>query len=336
MVVGEKPIFNIEETSSKHAIKSEDIEVAAVKSVQDVVAMQVGVVKSDDQIHIRGGRSYETAYVIDGISVQDPLAGTGFGAQLPPGSIQEAEVITGGYNAEYGQATSGVINLTTKDGGDKYSGSLTHKQDHFGFNDNTRSNFKTDIYDFSLSGPEPITTTLLPAIGLKVPGSISFFVNGNINLTDGYTRWVEKINSDGLPDGWEVEAPGGLKSSMGFGKLTWKITPTIKLAYAASYSLAVNQNTQSIQTTLEYVEPQPGYQYLFQNIPDSANTFAQLNIQQSLVLLRTRTNPPANRARSHVPPESLPNLRHALRSRTTPDRGLLDEKHAHSPRHHLP
>ena len=302
VIVGEKPIFNIEETSSKHNIKSEDIEVAAVKSVQDVVAMQVGVVESDDQIHIRGGRAYETAYVIDGISVQDPLAGTGFGAQLPPGSIEEAEVITGGYNAEYGQATSGVINLTTKDGGDKYSGSLTHKQDHFGFNDNTRSNFNTDIYDFSLSGPEPITTTLLPAIGVKVPGSLSFFVNGNANLTDGYTRWVQKINSDGLPDGWQVEAPGGLRSSlisqsdlmprrsnnwMGFGKLTWKIAPTIKLAYAASYSLAVNQNTQSIQTTLEYQEPQPGYQYLFQYIPDSANTFAQLNIQQSIVLTHT-------------------------------------------------
>lgn len=302
IVVGEKPLFNIDETASKRTIRSEDLEVAAVKTVQDVVAMQVGVVQSDDQIHIRGGRSYETAYVIDGISVQDPLAGTGFGIQLPPGAIQEAEVITGGYNAEYGQATSGVVNLTTKEGGDKYSGAVTHKQDHYGLNNNGLSNFNTDIYDFSLGGPEPLTTHLLPALGLHIPGSLSFFANGNINLTDGYTRWTEVISPDGYPIGWQLNAPHGLKSSLvnnpglsprrsnnwsGFGKLTWKITPTIKLSYAATYSLAVNQNTQSIQTTLEFQEPQPGYQYLFQHIPDSANTFAQLNIQQSLILTHT-------------------------------------------------
>lgn len=302
VVIGEKPLFNIEETSSKRSMRSEDLKVAAIQNVQDAVAQQVGVVKSDDQIHIRGGRSYETAFIIDGISVQDPLAGTGFGVQLPPGAIQEAEVITGGYNAEFGQATSGVVNLTTKDGSDTYSGALVHKQDHYGLNNDSRSNFKTDIYDFSLSGPEPVTSYVLPAVGLRVPGSISFFANGNVNLSDGYTRWVEKINSGGIPVGWEVKAPHGLKSSLvheswfsprrsnnwsGFGKLTWKITPTMKLSYGVTYSLAINQNTQSIQTTLEYVEPQPGYQYLFQNIPDSANTFTQVNIQQSLILTHT-------------------------------------------------
>jgi len=306
-VIGERPLFNIEETSSKRSIKSEDLEVAAVKTVEDVVAMQVGVVKSDDQIHIRGGRSYETAYIVDGISVQDPLAGTGFGVQLPPGAIQEAEVITGGYNAEYGQATSGVVNLTTKEGSDSYSGSVTHKQDHLGLNDYERSNFKTDIYDFSLSGPEPITKYVLPFLGLEIPGSVSFFTNGNINLTDGYTRWVEKINTDGLPYGWEIKAPRGLHSELlkeaklddnffaprrsnvwsWFGKLTWKITPTVKLAFATTYSLSINQNTQSIQTTLDYQEPKPGYQYEFQNIPDSANTFAQYNFQRSLIFTHT-------------------------------------------------
>lgn len=301
-VVGAKPLFDIEQTSSSRTSNSKELTAAAVQNVQDVVALQVGVVKSDDQIHIRGGRSYETAYIVDGISVQDPLAGTGFGVQLPPGAIKEAEVITGGYNAEYGQATSGVVNLTTKEGQETYTGSLTHKQDHYGLNDNTRSNFNSDIYNFSLGGPEPITSYILPALGLEIPGKITFFTNADVNLTDGYTRWVETIGPDGLPTEWEIKAPGGLKSSLidqswlsprrsnnwsSFSKLTWKITPTIKLSYAATYSVAINQNSQSIQTTLEYVEPQPGYQYLFQNIPDNANTFAQINIQHSLILTHT-------------------------------------------------
>lgn len=302
VVVGEKPLFNIEQTSSSRTASSNDIMAAAVQNVQDVVALQVGVVKSDDQIHIRGGRSYEAAYIVDGISVQDPLAGTGFGMQLPPGAIKEAEVITGGYNPEYGQATSGVVSLTTKEGQETYSGSVTHKQDHFGVNDNSLSNFNSDAHNFSIGGPEPITTYILPALDIQIPGKITFFANGDINLSDGYTRWVEKISPDGLPIGWEVKAPGGLKSSIidqawlsprrsnnwsTFAKLTWKITPIIKLSYAATYSLAINQNSQSIQTTLEYVEPQPGYQFLFQNIPDNANTFAQMNIQHSLMLTHT-------------------------------------------------
>ncbi|MGB2867924.1 MAG: carboxypeptidase-like regulatory domain-containing protein, partial [Bacteroidota bacterium] len=302
VVVGEKPMFDIEETSSKRSLQAEDLRAAAVQNVQDVMALQVGVVKSDDQIHIRGGRSYETAFMVDGISVQDPLSGTGFGLSLPPGAVQEVEVITGGYNAEYGQATSGVVNFTTREGAEKYSGSLVHKQDHLGFNNDDRSNAKTDIYEFSLGGPEPITSYVLPGLGVEVPGKMSFFTNVNVNLSDTYTRWVEKTNTLGQPEGYELKVPGGLYSSIFHGsqfaprrsnnwsslsKLTWKITPTTKLAYSFTGSVSINQNTQTIQTTLEHQEPQPGYQYLFQSIPDSANTFTQINTQHALIWTHT-------------------------------------------------
>ena len=86
------------------------------------------------------------------------MAGSGFGLQLSPSAIQEVEVITGGYNAEYGQATSGIVNITTREGSDRYSGSIGYKTDRFGFNTDSRSNWNTDICDLNLSGPEPITT----------------------------------------------------------------------------------------------------------------------------------------------------------------------------------
>jgi outer membrane receptor protein involved in Fe transport len=302
VIIGEKPLFNIEETASRRSLKSEDLTAAAVQNISDVVAMQVGVVKSDDQIHIRGGRSYEASVLVDGIPIQDPLAGTGFGLNLPPGAIQEVEVITGGYNAEYGQATSGVVSFTTKEGSDTYSGTIAHKRDHLGFNAQSRSNFNTDILEVSLGGPEPLTSTLLPALGVSLPGKISFFVNANMHLTDGYTRWVEKTNELGQPAGYILKTPGGLTSDLlhtsslsprrsnnwsSLAKLTWKLTPTIKLSYTNSYSLAINQNTQTIQTTLERAEPQPGYQFYFQNIPDSANTFTQINIQHAFQMTHT-------------------------------------------------
>lgn len=302
VIVGEKPLFSIEETQSRRSVSSEDIKVAAIQSVKDVVAMQTGVVQSDNEVHIRGGRTYENAYLLDGISVQDQLAGTGFGLQLAPGAIQEVEVITGGYNAEYGQATSGVVNITTKEGSSKYAGSLGYKRDNVGINRNSRSNFNTDIYEASLSGPEPFTSYILPLVRVKVPGSVSFFGTFYGNFTDGYTRWIETI-VNGRPVGYEVSVPDQLRSSLFDGssslsprrsnnwswltKVTWKPSATFKLSYNYSNSITVDQNSQTVQATLERVEPNPGYQYEFQSIPDSSNTFTQRNIQHSLSLTHT-------------------------------------------------
>jgi outer membrane receptor protein involved in Fe transport len=301
VIIGEKPLFNIEETGSRRSITSDEIQMAVVKDVRDVVSLQTGVVQSDNEIHIRGGRSYENAYMIDGISVQDPLAGRGFGLQIAPQAIAEVEVLTGGYNAEYGQATSGVVNITTKEGSKNFSGSVGYKRDHFGFNNNSVSNSNTDIYEFNLSGPEPITTFLLPLTGLSIPGNVSFFTNFYANLTDGYTRWVENIVS-GEPSGYVMLAPKGLYSSIFYGtrfaprrsnsysglaKLTWRPEATIKLGYTFSQSIQIDQNSQTVQATLDRVEPNPGYQFSFQKIPDSANTYTQLNQQHSLSLTHT-------------------------------------------------
>jgi len=304
VVIGEKPLFDIEETASRRSIEQADIQAAALQNVQSIVSLQPGVVFADNEVHIRGGRQHENAYLLDGISVQDPLAGTGFGLQLSPASIQEVEVITGGYNAEYGQATSGIVNITTRDGGDRYSGTVSYKRDHFGLNDDSRSDWNTDIYDVTLSGPEPITMSLLPTLGVQLPGELTFFGTLYANLNDGYTRWVETVGGDNKPSGYEVQAPRGLLSSIYGGrryaprrsnnyswltKLTYKPT-TMKLAYGYSQSVVIDQNTQVIQATLERVEPNPGYQYLFQFIPDSANTFTQLSIQHSLSWTHTLSN----------------------------------------------
>jgi outer membrane receptor protein involved in Fe transport len=307
VVVGEKPLFDIEETATRRNVGQADIQAAAVQSVQAIVGLQTGVVMADNEIHIRGGRTHENAYLLDGISVQDPLAGTGFGLQLSPASIQEVEVITGGYNAEFGQATSGIVNITTREGADRYSGALSYTSDHLG-NPQTRSNWNTDIFDANLSGPEPLTEYLLPALGLPVPGHISFFGTFYGNISDGYTRWVEVLGADNRPAGYQVLAPAHLYSSIfpsgggsnwsprrsnsysWLGKLTYKPSSTIKLGYAFTQSVVIDQNTQAIQATLERVEPNPGYQYTFQYIPDSANTFTQVNMQHSLSWTHTLSN----------------------------------------------
>src|SRR3990172_13123996 len=174
IIVGTRPMLDAEETQSKRTISKEDIQVARFENISDIVVQQAGVVKSDNEIHIRGGRSNENAFLLDGVSVQDPLAGTGFGLQLSANAIEEVEVITGGYNAEFGQATSGVVNVRTREGGSSYHGYLSYKRDNLG-NTDSYNTFNTDIAEGNFSGPEPITAYLLPYLGLQIPGEINFF-----------------------------------------------------------------------------------------------------------------------------------------------------------------
>ncbi len=289
VVVGEKPLMDVEETQSKKDISKEDIENSIVENITDVVTQQAGIVKTDNTIHIRGGRSYENAFLLDGVNVQDPLSGTGFGLQLSANAIEEVEVITGGFNAEYGQATSGVVNVKTREGGENYSGYVSYKRDNLG-NISSPHVFNVNIMEANFSGPEPITSRLLPAIGLQIPGELSFFGSFHAGFSDGITQGYNKSTANQVYSstfGGTRFAPEAENSWFWLGKLTYKYSPTLKFVYSYNQSVDINQNSQSLQTNLEYVEPSPGYQYEFQNILDQANTFTHNNEYHSFTVTHT-------------------------------------------------
>lgn len=70
-----------------------------------------------------GSTSAENTYIVEGLNTTDPAFGL-ISTNLPNEFIQETEVITGGYNAEYGRATGGVINIVTKSGSNEFHGSV--------------------------------------------------------------------------------------------------------------------------------------------------------------------------------------------------------------------
>jgi len=280
VVVGEKPLMDPEETQSKKTISKEEIDALIVENVANIVTQQTGVVTANNEVNIRGGRTYENAFLLDGVSVQDPIAGTGFGLQLSAAAIEEVEVITGGFNAEYGQATSGVVNVRTREGGERYSGAVSYKRDNFGYKTSPNV-FNVDILELNLSGPEPITTFVLPALGLRIPGELTFFGSVYMGLSDGITQGYYKPTANQLYSstfyGTEF-APRAENSWFWLLKFTYSYSPTLKFYYSYNQSVNINQNSQSLQSNLEYVEPSPGYQYSFQNILDNANTFTHNNI----------------------------------------------------------
>ena len=111
-------------TSSEARVSSDEIAKLPVQEITDVIQLQAGVnVGNDGGIHIRGGRTTEVSYVVDGIRVTDDYDGSN-GLRLENESIQELQVISGSFNAEHGQALSGVVNVVTKSGNNNFEASF--------------------------------------------------------------------------------------------------------------------------------------------------------------------------------------------------------------------
>ena len=71
VVMGKKPLFDVDETSSIARVRREDIEAKVVSSVEDILSEQIGVTTQDGEIHIRGGRIDESIFIVDGFSVKN-------------------------------------------------------------------------------------------------------------------------------------------------------------------------------------------------------------------------------------------------------------------------
>lgn len=160
-VTAERPTIQMDLTSSEARISSEQLDALPVNEIWDVINLQTGVTKdAGGGIHIRGGRSREIAYWVDGVSVTDSYDG-GLSVAVDNNAIQELQVISGTFNAEYGQAMSGIINLVTKDGGREYEGYLSSYRAKYVTNDDLlkgkdKFSFRDDQnLEGSLSGPVP-------------------------------------------------------------------------------------------------------------------------------------------------------------------------------------
>jgi hypothetical protein len=97
-VIAKRPHIQPDVTSSIHFVSKKQIDQQPVTSFREVMELQPGVASGG---HIRGGRATEVLYLIDGIPVQQAMAG-GSAADLPKGALEEITLQSGGFNAEYG------------------------------------------------------------------------------------------------------------------------------------------------------------------------------------------------------------------------------------------
>ena len=132
IIVQSRKMIHADVTNTEARITSEELAVMPVTDIHDVIKLQGGVTQdANGGIHIRGGRSSEVVYMVDGVSMTDAYDG-GISVAVENNNIQELQVISGTFNAEYGRAMSGIINMVTKDGGNNFEGSFrSFSGDHF-------------------------------------------------------------------------------------------------------------------------------------------------------------------------------------------------------------
>ncbi|MBW7886879.1 MAG: TonB-dependent receptor [Bacteroidetes bacterium] len=122
VVVAQRPVVQKDVSATLANIDSKEIESLPVTSISAVVGLQAGVTGG---LIVRGGGADQTAFMIDGLTLRNERDNSPY-SNISLSSVQDIQVQTGGFNAEYGNIRSGIVNVITKEGSvDRYTVSAT-------------------------------------------------------------------------------------------------------------------------------------------------------------------------------------------------------------------
>lgn len=241
VVTARAPVVKTNLTSSVVSVSSDRIKALPVQELQDVVNLQAGVVDG----HFRGGRLGEVQFQVDGVSVNNSYDNTS-SLRLDRSLLQEVQVISGTFDAEYGQAMSGVVNAVLKRGTDKfrlngevYTGGYVYsgagRQMTFKLRPDGARNFQA-----SLSGPAGLPETY-------------FLLNARRSLSNDYLQGIRMFRPTDksdfekkilYPTGDSAEAPLGYSREWsGVAKLTNRSLENTEINYQAIWNVVNGRRT---------------------------------------------------------------------------------------------
>jgi len=235
VVEAEKVTIKKDQTSTIKNVSSDQMDILPVEDLQSVVAMQAGIVLG----HFRGGRDTEVAYLVDGMRVSDAFGGSGRAVDIQPEAVEDLEVITGTFNAEYGNAMSGIVNAVTKEGGNAIHGSAS----------GTLGNYYTDHNDIFIGlDRSEVTRNQDYKVSLNGPilkDRLNFFVNYRYQNNKNHLNGIRRFNVDDYSNfsadeanGWYSEHNGdsayvAMSRSINqavMGKVTARLFKSLKLS----------------------------------------------------------------------------------------------------------
>ncbi|MGB3077099.1 MAG: TonB-dependent receptor [Chitinophagales bacterium] len=190
IVVSTQKLVEPDKTTTGSTITKDEIANIATRDTRNYASLTAGVFQRDDEdaLNIGGARDYSTKYYIDGIAVR-----SGGSVNLPASAIEQLTVLTGGIPARYGDATGGIINITTRGPSQSYSGGVevvtSELLDGYGYN----------LLNFNLSGPLFTKNKGTDSSNTK----IGFFITGEYEHnkdSDPSAVGMYKVKDDVLAD----------------------------------------------------------------------------------------------------------------------------------------
>ena len=276
-VVAERPLIQKDLTASQRVTTAKEIADMPVESFLGVLSTHAGVNKSaDGALHVRGGRSNEVGYYIGGVSMSNPFFTNSLAVGLSNKALEEMKLVSGAFNAEYGNAMSGVVNVKVKDGGKDYQGSLSYYTGDY--NSNAEAIFP-NISDQSFTANTTldafVSGPVIPGLGDK----LTFNISVRRNQSEGYLNGIREHSPGDFayfpPSGnWYIQMSGDSsyvpmnpsESNNFLSKFTWRLSPRIKIS------------TQSIMSTSQ----SKSYLHAYKYNPDGIATGYTQNNNHSL------------------------------------------------------
>jgi len=197
VVTAKRPVVELGLTSNVATVTRQEIDKLPVQDLQQIVDLQAGVVQG----HFRGGRTGEVQYQVDGISVNNPYDNTAT-IKLDRSVLEEVQVISGTFDAEYGQAMSGVVNASLRRGTQKFTWSgevftgdylwngINRPLVSFGSAQQFSGDHRPVEYAGHLGNLQNYQLTLSGPAGL--PKTL-FLVSGRYGVTQSYLRGQQQL-----------------------------------------------------------------------------------------------------------------------------------------------
>ncbi|HTK30941.1 MAG TPA: TonB-dependent receptor [Candidatus Saccharimonadaceae bacterium] len=304
-VNAERRLVEVKQGATIRTVNANDIRNLPVKTISEVLQQQAGINTEGDQIHVRGGRADETVFVINGVTNRDLVTGQSTAGQLNARSVAEVNVATGAYDVRYGNALSGVVEVTLKEGGDQFDGTLSSGAGSWGGRE----------WALIAGGPDPVFKPLLSRLGLHLPGTLGSILDVSGSLFETRFRYLGPASGgffDRLLDG-TINPPGRdpLKSSyedsflgyrfkypaffspaednrwsLRYG-LNWKPNAANKLGFTFRKSIAIDQGFSRTLFTANGNAGDPAYPWKWSHQIDHAGNIFEDNVQSSLEWRRT-------------------------------------------------
>lgn len=122
-IVAERPVVEKDLTASEQVVTKQVLENSGVRTIKDVLETQSGFFSDNSSLawqrgatkaYVRGSTAVQAVYMIDNLSVNSGLVSDNYSG-FNTSTIEQISVLTGGYNAEYGEGRSAVINIVSKE-----------------------------------------------------------------------------------------------------------------------------------------------------------------------------------------------------------------------------